>query len=266
MAKAHRRRYDAIQHHAPPPKGDTPVSTLQVSGAAGEVAHPNYYGPKDTNANSDKRLTTYAKAFFDAPLVREERKHLGRAIFWETVKSAEDHGVEALARLDYWYIFCRLRRWAGGNWNVNSVLPFTTPSFVRAGVRQPIDEKFSSQLHRRLIAMAAPFWSDIPFFHERMHEVPLRERTTGGALPSYWETGKIAELLQLLHEFESDLRPIYVHGFIEQFKSAGGSRKEVRFQNYGDRILWHIGFLENLKSVRAAAQESTTATARATTL
>ena len=85
-------------------------------------------------------------------------------VFGGRIKS-DQFGVEDPARLDFFYLFERTRRWASGSLNSQpgfAVAPFLNPDFIRATFAYPGD-KLSNPFHQHILATHAPDWLEIPY-------------------------------------------------------------------------------------------------------
>lgn len=236
----------------------------RFSGIAGELGHANFYDPDPIkikglriNVPTAIQVAIYRERLINSPSVRIGSRSAARAMFNEIIAAAEADGIAGLTKLDYWYLFCRLRRWANGNWGIGAVTPFLCPSYIFAGIKMAPTDKKASLLHRKLIARLAPWWADIPFFHELKHKTPRREWTTGGAQPFLWEAGHEDQFISLLRS-NTEIFRIYGRSLTKRYETvrSASPSSQMRSQRQAMRVLWQIGFTEHLRDVSRAAMQS----------
>lgn len=265
LAKAWNHIYDAdmfpsVLFGTPPMDRQRPMNLITLSGAAGEVAHPNFYTPEMVaRFSAEKRLESFKKGFFrSTPLVLDSAKRVAEEEFEAVMRVASELNIEGYHRLDVFYILSRLRRWAGGNWSIDVLLPLLSPKFMEVGFGQTLEEKFQSELHRRLIKRVAPYWADVPFFHEIRHTLPVEERSTGARAPNFWMLGQEGELLETLRSHDQLWECFDKNAMIHAFSdiSSIAPERHLRMQLMAQRALWMAGFIDHLQDVTEAVSVS----------
>jgi hypothetical protein len=228
------------------------LSTVFASGAGGEFAHANYYSEADTRSEYGLRRDKYRKSFFrSAGVVRPRSAEISRCIFDDTLVEATDAGIRGFAQLDYWYVFSRFRRWAGGNWGLSYAIALASPAFTWAAFRLSPYQRFSCHLHRELINRVAPFWNPVRFFYERKNEVPLREQSSGGGYPTIWQDGRLDDVISMMEthdELWETFDPALKKTYIES-RSGLPLEQHTRYHNLAFRMAWRAGFSDHLAVV-----------------
>jgi hypothetical protein len=92
-----------------------------------------------------------------------------RDVIREGYRQADHYGLIGPARLDFFYLHERTRRWASGSLGSQkgiAIAPFLTPGYIRAAFAYPGTDKASNPFHRHIIATHAPRWVDVPYAHD----------------------------------------------------------------------------------------------------
>lgn len=129
---------------------------------------------------------------------------------------------------------------------------------MKAAFKLTSEQKFDSHLHRTLINRSAPYWAEIKFFYERKHELPLRERSTGGGMPTIWERNQLPEILDILSTYD-ELWETFDPALIDIYKTSEHDlpiEQHTRYHNLAHRIIWRASFSEHLKVVGEFSRQS----------
>jgi hypothetical protein len=160
---------------------------VNVMGQHGEIGRAYYAkrfrGLDDQDAEDGlvKRLETHGPPFIHPRL----RGHV-RDVIRQAVRQADRYGLTGRARLDFFYLYERTRRWASGSLGSQTSLvfaPFLNPDYIRAVFGYPGADTETNPFHRHIIATHAPEWIGVP--PER--DLRRRSGTAGEDTDAAWE-------------------------------------------------------------------------------
>jgi hypothetical protein len=240
-----------------PPSDQATVSTLGVSGAAGEIAHGHYYppdvaelqalAPADQLRAYTSRLTRRL-ASARGPNAAAKAAVAGR--IEEVLRQAAQNGANGAAVLDVFYVLERLRRWGTAADKADTLIPLLAPGFVRAAFRLTPQQRSENALHRALIVHMIPAWADVPFYGPG----PRPAGPAAPRPPALWEIDSQRELVAAILQEAGDWAQHYdvpqVH--------AMWRRAVVRAATPGEesilqRVVWRAVFDDYLRQVNAEA-------------
>lgn len=142
---------------------------LDIMGAHGEIGRGVY--SKMIKAKSldereyEEQLITKLMGKIP-PLIRQGLHDRIREIIQEAYRQADRFGLTGLARLDFFYLYERIRRRASGSLSSRpgiAFAPFLNPDYIRATFGYRGYGKETNPFHRHIIAMNAPDWVTVPF-------------------------------------------------------------------------------------------------------
>jgi hypothetical protein len=147
--------------------GSLDGGTVNIMGQHGEIGR-SYYARLIratglSEAEYEDRLVSRLIKKMPPFLSEGFRCHV-RDVIIEAYRQADDFGLESLARLDFFYLFERTRRWASGSLAAQPgqvIAPFLNPDFVRAAFA--CGDKLDHPLHRHIVAVHAPDWATVPY-------------------------------------------------------------------------------------------------------
>jgi hypothetical protein len=161
---------------------------VNVMGQHGEIGRA-YYAKRVSGRDDDQseerllaRLESRAPPFIHQRLLGDVRDTIR-----EAVRQADAYGLTGPARLDFFYLYERTRRWASGSLSSQTgfvFAPFLNPDYIRAVFGYPGADKESYPFHRHIVATHAPAWTRIS--HER--DLRRRDPNDRRAVERAWET------------------------------------------------------------------------------
>jgi hypothetical protein len=161
---------------------------VNVMGQHGEIGRAYYakrvsgFDHKELEDRLVARLESRAPPFIQPRL----RGHV-RETIREAFRQADAYGLTRQARLDFFYLYERTRRWASGSLSSQigfAFAPFLNPDYIRAVFGYPGTDKESNPFHRHIVAAHAPEWTSVPY--ER--DLRRRDRNGQAAVERAWLT------------------------------------------------------------------------------
>jgi asparagine synthase (glutamine-hydrolysing) len=104
----------------------------------------------------------------DTELLKQETRQLALKSVRETCQGFLDDGFEPLHVPDAFYIFDRVRRWAGTNARKVSPIcdlftPFCTIPYIETALAMPLSDRIAGRFHQELIRATTPALLDFPY-------------------------------------------------------------------------------------------------------
>ena len=142
---------------------------VNIMGQHGEIGR-GYYAQRIravelSEDQYEERLLTKLMASMP-PFTRKELHDVVRQIIREAYRQADRYSLTGLARLDFFYLYERTRRWASGSLSSQTGLvfaPFLNPDFIRAVFDYIGYGKETNPFHRYIIATNSPDWVTVPY-------------------------------------------------------------------------------------------------------
>jgi hypothetical protein len=173
---------------------------LDIIGSHGEIGR-GYYARMinavslDETRYEDQFITRLMKRM--PSFTRRDLHDRIREIIKEAYRQADRFGLTGLARLDFFYLYERTRRWASGSLSSRpgiAFAPFLNPDYIRATFGYRGHGKETNPFHRHIIATNAPDWVTVPFASDLRGRKPSGDGAESGdqsgaetASPSGWK-------------------------------------------------------------------------------
>lgn len=220
--------------------GMKPVNSYKVGGAGGEIPHGFYY-------SSQKKMQRALSSIDFELILKSSRiqsvsKAQVGAFFNSQLALANDSGVTEyfgsnFIFYDWFYLNERFRRWAAQCHNTNSLLLYSSPSFVRLSFNASHEFKITKKIHSDLVAIIMPEWSDVPFysgFSNAESNVPERYTLLSGEDISFYRHAIDMERSCELSAFDLD----FLDSIVLQTKITNKEHKNL------NKIAW-VSYLKN---------------------
>jgi len=142
---------------------------LDIIGSHGEIGRGNYSKMiktvgLDEREYEEQLITRLMKRM---PLFTRQGLHERiREAIKAAYRQADLFGLTGLARLDFFHLYERTRRWASGSLSSRPGMvfaPFLKPDYIRTSYGYRGHGKETNLFHRHIIAMNAPDWVTVPF-------------------------------------------------------------------------------------------------------
>ena len=143
--------------------------TVNIMGQHGEIGR-GYYAKRIRAAESsephyESRLISHLMGGMP-PFTRQDLQDLIRETIRTAYRQADRYDLVGLARLDFFYLYERTRRWASGSLSAQPgvvVAPFLNPDYIRATFAYSGGGEEANPFHRHIIAVHSPDWLHVPF-------------------------------------------------------------------------------------------------------
>ena len=143
-----------------------------VSGHGGAVAKGSMYSPRKL-----ERIEGEGESRIRKIILRSMRRshdagtERAYALALDHVEAdlaqGRERGIDGASLLDWFYLIERFARRTALAADVASFTHFGSPSFVRAALAMTPSERLDLQLHRDVLRILVPAWSDVPFFEHK---------------------------------------------------------------------------------------------------
>ncbi len=154
---------------------------LSLWGVGGEIASGTYHRSLNLppTRGESQILRTFLSCLVakDHMLLKQETRHLALQSVRETCEGFLDDGFEPFVVPDAFYIFERVRRWAGTNIRkaapvCDMFTPFCTIPYIEAAHSMPLPDRIAGRLHTELIRATTPSLLDFPYDKPRRPPLP----------------------------------------------------------------------------------------------
>ena len=154
---------------------------LSLWGVGGEIASGTYHRNLNLppTLGGSQMLRTFLSCLVakDTELLKQETRQLALQSVRETCEGFLDDGFEPFVVPDAFYIFDRVRRWAGTNTRKASPVcdmftPFCTIPYIEAAHSMPLHDRIAGRLHTELIRATTPSLLDFPYDKPRRFPLP----------------------------------------------------------------------------------------------
>jgi hypothetical protein len=161
---------------------------VNIMGQHGEIGRAYYAkrfsGLEDNQA--EERLVAWLESRAP-PFIHPRLLSHVRETIREAFRQANAYGLTGPARLDFFYLYERTRRWASGSLSSQTSFvfaPFLNPDYIRAVFAYPGADKENNPFHRHIVATHASAWTNVPY--ER--DLRGRDLNSQEAMESAWAT------------------------------------------------------------------------------
>lgn len=159
------------------------IDNLPVSlwGVGGEIASGAYHRVWNLPPihGGHQILKTFLSCLVakDTELLKPETRQLTLQSVRETCEGFLDDGFKPVVVPDAFYIFDKVRRWAGTNTRKASPVcdmftPFCTIPYIEAAHSMPLPDRIAGRLHTELIRATTPLLLDFPYDKPRRPPLP----------------------------------------------------------------------------------------------
>lgn len=148
----------------------------------------------------------------------------------KTFSEAREHGLNPFATISYCYMKGRRRRDSTSLTNVDQVMPFAVPEFIRASIQLTPEQKATKALHLALIDRYMPEWNDVPF-------VRLKTGVNPDDILRVWHGSGAPELRALLSDGPGPItrlirRPFVTRSLERIERGEGGAREDATLRQF----------------------------------
>lgn len=140
---------------------------IQISGAAGEMAHGHYYPKLPIELSTSAALEHLLKRITGLNTATKASKEFFRS---ETEKlfATSPPYISGTRVLDYFYLYERQRRWSSFSAEANIAAPMASPTFAFGSFSFDEAAIRSNSVHRQITEQLMPAWKGIEYFKAPM--------------------------------------------------------------------------------------------------
>lgn len=154
---------------------------LSVWGVGGEIASGSYYRklklPPTLGGSQMLKMFFSGLQARGTDLLKQDARQLALKSVRETCQGFLDDGFEPLHVPDAFYIFDRVRRWAGINTRKATPIcdlftPFCTIPYIETALAMPLSDRIAGRFHHELIRATTPALLDFPYDKPKHRPIP----------------------------------------------------------------------------------------------